>query len=185
VRGAQSVNASERAARISPAVVSTIREIARGPARNYAPTVLRPDPYGEKLPLRACRPPRAPELESVALGQVPQAVVALLEAVSSRTGFTVKHGKNETLICYRGKGLGGIDRINGHAFISKTATTYEVVKWLGQLGFSFKKMPRSPGSAYADHTWYECDLSNVTAFETALTEIAKLMDLQLGSRSPA
>ena len=117
----------------------------------------------------------------MAYGQLPQGAVELLLDLEGRASFVVKHGKNETLICYRGKGLGGIDRIAGHAFISKTATTYEVARWLGQLGFSFETMPRSPGSAYADHTWYQIDLTKLSAFESALTEIAKLIDLQLKS----
>lgn len=148
------------------------------PAGNQSPLPpLERDPYGEKMPLRPCRQPRVP---LPAFPRTTSALDELLEELARVEGFRVLPGKNETLICYRNFGVGGVDQEAGHLFLSQTIGTYVIDRWLNGLGFELKPMDRPPGSAYERHRWYQLEMGKVETFRHAVREIARAIDHQLG-----
>lgn len=149
-----------------------------------APLPPRPrDPYGEKPKLNPCRGPKVPIPE----GQVDASseVWRFFEELRAEPHYKIVHGKIETLICYRDVRIGGIDREAGHAFLYENFGTFVVDPWLRTLGFERQLSTRAgratsarDGTAYAEHRWYQIDLSRLAVFSHALLEIGAWIDEQ-------
>lgn len=137
------------------------------------------DPYGEKMRLQRChvgRPIERVDEDDVARALGPASTAwLLLSKLAAIDGLTVEHGETESIICYRGHRLGGLDRVKGHWFVSETLGTYTVDAFLRRLNFQLEhgRFGSSP------QRWYQVDVSRVPEFEHAISELAKAIDRQL------
>jgi GNAT superfamily N-acetyltransferase len=136
-----------------------------------------------ELPPRGSVRTRVPEAR--ALSQVSPAVRALFRELERR-GWELDHGSLQTRLIYRGHGVGGVNRGDEHAYISKLLARGALARRLRELGFEARKMD-TRGEAYTDHRWHQIDLVHLDAFAAALREIQALIDRMkdspTGSRS--
>lgn len=112
--------------------------------------------------------------EGRALAQVSPAVRALFRDLERR-GWELDHGSLQTRLIYRGHGVGGVNRGDGHAYISKLLARGPLERRLRQLGFEPRRMD-TRGEAYREHRWYQMDLARLDAVAAALREIETVID---------
>lgn len=143
---------------------------------------IRSDPYDEKMRLRQCHVgrPLIPVAEYVAAADLgpASAAWALVMKVATTDGFAVEHGRNESIICYRGYRLGGVERLKGLWFVSATLASDVVDEFLRTMKFR----QRTGTFGAASQSWYELDVLLVPEFEHTLSEIANAVDRQLSRR---
>jgi hypothetical protein len=137
------------------------------------------DPYGKDMRLQRCHvgKPLTPTTEDRAASDFTpgHAAWSLLTKIAVMPSFVVEHGDGESIICYRGFRIGGIDRKKGHWFVSKTLGTYAVDRFLRAMGFTLD--PGMFGSAR--QSWYALDAAHSTEFEHTVRELSRAIDVQV------
>ena len=115
----------------------------------------------------------------VALLQLSPAIGALVESLTSRTEYEVLHGAMQTVLNYRGHGIGGINRPDASGYLSQALAVGSAYDRIRQLGFQLERMP-SPGTAFRDHKWWQIDLvAHLTSFDQGLKEFERVVDREL------
>jgi hypothetical protein len=139
-------------------------------------------PWAERPDLPGRNTVREKQDEQLALTKLPAAARALIEDLQARAEYEVLHGKQQTVLNYRGQGIGGIDRANTHGYLSQVLAVGSARDRIRALGFQLEKMP-SPGEAYKNHKWWQVDIAHGTdAFAQGLREFEGVVDRELARR---
>lgn len=121
--------------------------------------------------------------EQVALAEVPAGVAALFRRLAGLDEFEVLHGGQQTVLNYRGQGIGGMDRVGVHGYLSKALVVGSARDAVRRLGFQYERM-RTTGTAYREHSWWQVDLvSGLEVFEAGLLEVKSVVDAVLDADS--
>jgi hypothetical protein len=150
----------------------------------YAPYRLMTDsrdqgPWAERPKLPGRNTVKRKVDEYLAFAKMSPAVQALVRNLKTRSEYEVLHGGSQTVLNYRGQGIGGINREDSRGYLSQVLAVGTARDRIRALGFQLEKMP-SPGEAYKNHKWWEVDLAQgVDAFADGLKEFEGVVDREL------